>query len=135
MNFKNCFYAVAASLMFTMPIQADETELAKSMEEMNDAYRALRRTTDGEKGAELARVAQMAVLKGFSTLPEMVMAMPEGAPKAKAAAAYRVMMGKLYTSLAEMEVHFLNGDLEGAQEIVAKMRDMKKDGHDQFMED
>lgn len=125
----------AATLMFVQPALADDTPLAEQMEAMNDAYKAMRRETDPAKGAELARTAQDAMVKGIVELPEMVKAMPDGPDKAKASAAYRKMMGTLIATLADMELAFLNNDLEKVKEIVGTMRDMKKEGHDKFMEE
>lgn len=125
----------AATLMFALPVQADDTPLAEQMDVMNDAYKAMRRETDPAKGAELARQAQDAMVKGIVELPEMVKAMPDGPDKAKASAGYRKMMAGLIATLADMELAFLNNDLEKVNEIVGAMRDIKKEGHDKFMED
>lgn len=125
----------AAALMFVQPAMADDTPLAKEMDAMNDAYKAMRRETDPAKGAALARQAQDAMVRGIVELPEMVKAMPDGPDKAKASASYRKMMGGLIATLANMELAFLNNDLEKVKEIVTAMRDIKKEGHDKFMED
>jgi soluble cytochrome b562 len=125
----------AAALMHVQPVMAETTPLAKEMEAMNDAYKAMRRETDPAKGAELARQAQDAMIKAIVELPSMVKAMPDGPDKAKASASYRKMMGGLIATLADMELAFLNGDLDKVKEIVTAMRDIKKDGHDKFMEE
>ncbi len=75
------------------------------------------------------------MIKAITENPDLVTAMPEGPDKSKALAAYRKMMGNLIATLAEMELAFLNNDLEKVQEIVEQMREMKKQGHDQFMEE
>lgn len=126
---------LAATLMFVQPSMADDTPLGKQMDAMNDAYKAMRRETDPAKGAALAREAQDAMIKGIIELPEMVKAMPEGPEKAKASAEYRKMMGGLIATLADMELAFLNNDMAKVKEIVESMRDMKKQGHDKFMEE
>ena len=71
---------LAATLMFVQPSMADDTPLAKQMDEMNDAYKAMRRETDPTKGAELARTAQDAIVKAIVELPEMVKAMATNVP-------------------------------------------------------
>lgn len=125
----------AASLMFALPTMADEdTELAKQMDAMNDAYKAMRRETDPAKGAALAREAQAAMVKAINETPELVKTLPE-AEQAKAGAEYRKMMGSLIMTLADMELAFLEGDMDKVKEIVSAMRDSKKEGHDKFMED
>lgn len=127
--------SLAATLMFVQPSMADDTPLAEQMDAMNDAYKAMRRETDPAKGAALARTAQDAMVKGIVELPEMVIGMPEGPEKAKASAEYRKMMGSLIATLADMELAFLNNDMAKVKEIVESMRDMKKEGHDKFIED
>lgn len=124
---------LAATLMFVQPSMADDTPLAEQMDAMNDAYKAMRRETDPAKGAALARTAQDAMVKGIVELPEMVKGMAEGPEKAKASAEYRKMMGSLITTLADMELAYLNNDMAKVKEIVGSMRDMKKEGHDKFI--
>ncbi len=113
----------------------NDTPLAKQMDAMNDAYKAMRRETDPAKGAALAREAQDAMVIAIKELPEMVIEMPEGDDKAKAAAGYRKMMGQLISTLADMELAFLDNDMDKVKEVVDAMRASKKEGHDQFMED
>ena len=132
---KLILYGLAATLMFVQPSMADDTPLAEQMDAMNDAYKAMRRETDPAKGAALAREAQDAMVKGIVELPEMVKGMPEGPEKAKASASYRKMMGNLIATLADMELAFLNNDMAKVKEIVESMRDMKKEGHDKFMDE
>lgn len=121
--------------MFVQPSMADDTPLAKQMEVMNDAYKAMRREEDPAKGAALAREAQDAMVKAITETPELVKGMPEGPEKAKASAEYRKMMGGLISTLASMEIAFLDKDLAKVKEIVESMRDIKKEGHDKFMEE
>lgn len=136
MKMKIILCGIAATLILVQPSKADEdTPLAKQMEAMNDAYKAMRREEDPAKGAALAREAQDAMVKAIVEVPELVKAMPEGPEKAKASAGYRKMMGGLIATLADMEIAFLDGDLAKVKEIVETMRDMKKQGHDKFMEE
>ena len=135
MKTKLIICGLAATLMSVQPALSDDTPLAKQMEAMNDAYKAMRRETNPVKGAALAREAQDAMVKAISETPELVKAMPDGPDKAKASAQYRKMMGGLISTLADMEIAFLDGDLAKVKEIVDTMRRMKKEGHDKFMED
>jgi len=135
MKMKLLLCGFAASLMFVQPTMADDTPLAEQMEAMNDAYKAMRRETDTAKGAALAKEAQDAMVKAITETPELVKAMPDGPDKAKASAEYRKMMGSLISTLASMELAFLDNDLDKVKEIVDTMREMKKEGHDKFMED
>ncbi len=136
MKMKLILAGFAASLMFSLPVMADEddTPLAKQMDAMNGAYKAMRRETDPAKGAALAREAQDAMIMAISETPEIVKSMPE-AEQAKAVAEYRKMMGELITTLADMELAFHAGDMDKVKEVVSAMRTSKKEGHDKFMED
>ena len=135
MKIKHILAGFAASLIFVLPTMAEEeTELAKQMDAMNDAYKAMRRETDPEKGAALAREAQDAMVKAVHETPDLVMTMPE-AEQPKAAAEYRKMMGMLIATLADMEIAFIDNDMEKVKELVDAMRESKKAGHDKFMED
>jgi soluble cytochrome b562 len=125
----------AACLTAPFLAAEEETPLGKQMESMNDAYKAFRRETDPAKGAALAREAQQAVAKGLMEIPAMLAKMPEGPPKAKAAAEYRKMMGKLFVSLCEVEEAFLAGKIDQVATIVETLKEMKKTGHEKFMED
>jgi soluble cytochrome b562 len=124
----------AACLM--LPVSAEEeTPLGKQMEAMNDAYKAFRKETDPAKGAALAREAQVAVAKGLTEAPAMLAKMPEGPEKAKASADYRKMMGQLFVALCEVEEAFLNGKVDQVATIVDRLKEMKKSGHEKFMEE
>lgn len=128
--------ALATACLVPTPARADDdSPLAKQMEVLNDAYKAFRREDDAGKGATLAREAQEAVLKAIPMLPAMVEEMPDGAAKSKAVANYRLQMGQLFASLCEVEVAFVNGEVEKVAEIVKTLKSQKKEGHNQFMED
>ncbi|MBC7980561.1 MAG: hypothetical protein H7Y36_08370 [Armatimonadetes bacterium] len=132
---KIILFGFVASLMSVQTSMADDSPLAEQMDVMNDAYKAIRREKDPAKGAALAREAQDAMVKAITETPELVKAMADGPEKAKASAGYRKMMGQLIATLADMELAFLDNNLEKVQEIVTSMREMKKKGHDQFMEE
>lgn len=132
-HFLSITFALSSLLL---PVQAaPHSELENQMEALDDAFKGFRRETDPVKGAAQAREAQAASLKAFSELPAMVKAMPDGSEKEKASASYRKMMGKLLVVLCEVEEAFLAGNTEEVTKIVAAVREMKKEGHDQFMED
>jgi soluble cytochrome b562 len=127
----------AVGLLMVPSRAADEkhTALHDQMEAMNDAFKAFRRETDPVKGATQARLAQQAALKSASEVPELVTAMPEGPEKAKALVTYRMMMGKLFVTLCEVEQAFLNGKIEDVTKIVDSLKEQKKAGHDKFMDE
>lgn len=121
-----------------MPAGAQEkptTALGKQMESMNDAFKGFRRETDPVKGAAQAREAQQAALKCALEIPETLKDMPDGPDKAKALLEYRKMIGKLFVTLCEVEEAFLNGKIDEVAKIVTAIKDMKKAGHDKFVEE
>ncbi len=111
---------------------AEDTELHKQMEAMNDAYKALRKETDPAKGAALAHEAQTWAIKSTLEVPQMVKDMTDPAEKAKAEVSYRKMMAKMIISLCEVEEAFQAGNLDKVAEIVEALKDEKKEGHDKF---
>ncbi len=113
----------------------EDSPLAKQMELFNDAYKAFRKETDPVKGAAQAREAQQAVLKGIVEIPEMLAKMPDGPAKAKAAAEFRKMMGRTFVTLCEVEQAFLAENIAEVAKLVEVLKEMKKAGHDKFMED
>lgn len=138
MKTKLILCGIAASLMFVqtgMAEDKEDTPLAKQMSTMNDAYKAIRRETDPAKGAALAREAEKAMLKAIPEVPALVKEMPEGPAKVKATAEFRKMMGGLISTLASLEIAFLDNDLAKVKEIVESMRDIKKEGHKKFIKE
>lgn len=130
--------ALVASLCLSQPLvgQEDkkETPLGKQMEAMNDAYKAIKKEADPVKGAALARTAQDALLKSLSETPKVVAELPE-ADRAKATANYRTMIAKAFVSFSEIEEAFLAKDLEKVKTLAEGLREMKKAGHDKYMDD
>lgn len=128
-------FAVCAACLVA-PLHAEKhTPLGEQMERFNDAYKALRKVEDPQKAAALTREAQQAVVKTLNEVPDLVSKMPDGPDKAKAAAEYRLMMGKVYVTLCEVETAYLAGDMDKAAELLRGLRSAKKEGHDKFMED
>jgi soluble cytochrome b562 len=127
----------AAGLMLVPARAAEEehTELGKHMEAMNDAFKAFRSETDAAKGAAEARDAQTALLKGMSEVPELIKDMPEGAERAKALAKYKTGVAKLYVTLCEVEVAFLDGKMDEVTKLVDSLKQQKKAGHKEFMKE
>ncbi len=115
--------------------EKEHTPLGKQMESMSDAFKAFRKETDPVKGAALARDAQQAALKAALETPALIKDLPEGPDKLKAAVDYRKMMGKLFITLCEVEEAFNNGKTDEVAKIVNTLKDMKKEGHKQFVKE
>ena len=131
-----------ASALLVVPFSAraveeekEQTKLGEQMEAMNDAFKAFRRETDPVKGAAHAREAQQAALKSLVEIPAMVAKMPEGPEKAKAAAGFRKGLGKVFVTLCEVEEAFLNNKIDEVPKLIDTLKEMKKTGHDKFIED
>ncbi|MEP4076237.1 cytochrome b562 [Haloferula sp.] len=126
---------LVGALLPVMSVRADDTPLAEQMEVLDDAYKAMRRTEDAKEGVKLAQEAQVAVLKATMMTPDFVEAGGHPDGKEKAMVEYKKQMGQLFLVLCEMEAAFLAGDLEKVQELVQPLKDSKKKGHNEFMED
>jgi hypothetical protein len=123
------------ALMPVMSVRADDTPLAKEMEVIDDAYKALRRTEDAAEGAKLAREAQAGVLKAITMTPDFVAAGGHPGGKERAMAEYKKQMAQLFVVFCDVEAAFLEKDMAKVQELVKALKDSKKKGHDEFMEE
>jgi soluble cytochrome b562 len=129
---------ISCASCLVLPVFAqdkEDTPLGKQMDAFNSAYKAFRKETDMAKGATQARDAQQAVIKGLGEIPAMLAKVPDGPAKAKAAAEFRKMMGKALVTLCEIEEAFLSGKADDVAKGVATLKEMKKAGHDKFIEE
>ena len=126
---------LVGALLPVMSVRADDTPLAKEMEVINDAYKALRRVEDAAEGVKLAREAQAAVLKGITMTPEFVEAGGHPDGKEKAMVTYKKQMAELFIIFCDAEKACLDEDLEKIQELVPAFKDSKKKGHNEFIEE
>lgn len=132
---KHLFLMSCAAGLLLVPAKAEEhTELGKSMESMDDAFKGFRRETDSKKGAEQARIAQLETLKAAAEVPAMIKKMPDGPDKDKASVEYKKAMGKLYITFCEVEEAFLAGKPEEVAKLVENVKNAKKEGHGKFIE-
>lgn len=129
------FAVGVAFLAFSHVAPADDTELGKNMDALNDHYKSIRREEDPAKGVVSAREAQKLVAASLQMVPAMVAKMPDGAPKDNAMAIYRQMMGESYVLLCKIEQAYLAKDLDKAAALYAELKDLRKAGHDKFVEE
>lgn len=127
--------ALGLVVLASAPVQADDTPLAEQMEILNDAYKAMRRTDEATEGARLAREAQAAVAKAFAMTPEFVEKGGHPGGKEKAMASYRKQTAQLLVVLCDLEAAFLAEDFDKVKELIDPLRESKKKGHDEFMEE
>lgn len=119
-----------------LPVCADdETELTKKMDELNDHYKSIRREEDPAKGAVSAREAQKLIAASLNLVPEMLTGMKDGPGKENALAIYRQLMGESFVLLCKIEQAYLAKDMDKAAEHYAALKELRKLGHDKFIED
>jgi hypothetical protein len=126
---------LAFGLITALPLRADDTPLAKAMEVIDDAYKAMRKTKDAAEGVKLARQAQEEVLKAIAMTPAFIEKGSHPAGKEKAMVSYKKQMAQTYVVFCEMEDAFLAKDFDKVQELVAALKEAKKQGHNEFMDD
>ena len=124
----------AALAAFVLPVSAADTELGKKMDSLNDHYRSIRREDDPAKGAVSAREAQKLIAASLNEVPAMLAKMPDGASKENALASYRQIMGEAYVMMCKIEQAFLAKDVDKAKALYNELKEIKKAGHDKFIE-
>jgi hypothetical protein len=115
-----------------------KTELHERMEEMDKAFKQLKRTIRSEAQDKqslelLSKIEQLAVTcKGMT--PSKTKAEPAD-KQDKFVLAFRKQMTHLLGDFCAMETAILDGDHDKAKEIYEKLADDKEKGHDKFMDD
>lgn len=137
MKIQPMLFAFLMGLSLPVCAEGDEPEsaLARQMSELDDAYKALKKETDPEKGAAAARMAQQALALGLAELPEMLKKMPDGPEKTAASAEYRKLMGQCYVVFCEIEQAFLAGKIAEIEGLIDNLKAIKKTGHQKFIEE
>jgi hypothetical protein len=126
---------LVVGLISQAPLRADDTPLAKTMETVDDAYKVMRKTQDAAEGVKLAREAQEGILKALAMTPELVEKGAHPAGKEKAMVSYKKQMARVFVVFCEMEEAFLAKDFAKVQELVTALKEAKKQGHGEFMEE
>ena len=125
---------MAGLLLAPMMAMAADSPLAVQMQAVGAAVKTFVTEKDPDKGAAAAREAQQAVLKAAALLPPSVTKIADPAAQAKAAAEYRLMLGKTFVSFCEMEQAYLAKDLAHVAKLVDALKAQRTAGHDKFME-
>jgi hypothetical protein len=126
---------MAGLLLAPVVATAADSPLIAQMELVSGAYKTIRTEKDPAIGAAAAREAQQAILKAAALLPPVVTKIADADAKAKAAAEYRLMLGKLFISFCEVEQAYLAKDLDQVTKLTESLKAQKKDGHTKFMDD
>ena len=131
----------ATGLLGFAPIAAaqddeEETPLAEAMDEMSGSLKALRRLARDpdrwSKSAESVRNGAAACIKAMAYMPAQIEKMPAGPEKAKAEADSRRLMGLTLAAYSELELAFLAEDEDKVEEIIDKLKDLKKESHERY---
>lgn len=117
---------------------AEDTELAKQMEEMDDDLKKLRKSlkapAENPASLELLSKLQMVTVTSKVLIPVKAAELPE-AEKAKFVAAYRKDMAVLLEHLCQMEVALLDGDNAKAEELFKGLKKIEDDGHEKYSDE
>ncbi len=129
---------VASPVTVRSAAAAEDTELAKQMEVMQDAQKELRKSVKSAEGNATSLEAltkyQQATIAAKALVPAKAAKMPEG-EKAKFVAAYRKEMTALLSHLVQIEVAVLDGDNAKAEELFKGLKKIEDDGHEKFSEE
>src|SRR5688572_12939793 len=118
--------------------KAEDTELAKQMEVIEDGMKKLRRTLRGAEGnadsLKTIGAMQAAAVASKELTPVMAAKVPE-ADRQEFLTDYRKEMVGMIGELCQMELAVLDGNHEKAQEIHKKLKDVEEAGHEKFTQE
>ncbi|MGC6464043.1 MAG: hypothetical protein ACON5N_00485 [Akkermansiaceae bacterium] len=129
--------AIAAVMGFSIiaPSYADdETPLTQEMDKVSSSLKGLRKAETFADKIKLAQDAQKATLKSLEYLPAIFKDVKDAKALAKGTADYKRLIGLTYAALCELELAFIAEDEAKADEIVDKLKELKKEGHREYTE-
>ena len=115
-----------------VPVHADDTPLAEEMDVLSGSLKKLRKAETAAEKVDLVHAAQKATIKSLQYSPMVFKDIKDEKEKAKATADYKRLIGLTYAKLCELEMAYLAGDEEKADEIKGERKDLKKDGHEKY---
>jgi soluble cytochrome b562 len=138
------FILVSAALLVIAPgnsrfaLAAEDTELAKHMEEIQDNLKKLRKTVkdpaQNKDSLEVLSKIQAATVASKALPPKKAEGKPE-AEKAKFIAAYRKDMVALLDHLGKIELALLDNDNAKAEELFKGLKKSEDDGHEKYSDE
>ena len=136
-NFSIKTLAFASVIGFGMlaPVHADddeETPLGEQMDVLSGSLKKLRKAETTAEKVALVHDAQKATIKSLEYLPMIFKDLKDEKEKAKASADFKKMVGQTYVKLCELEMAYLAGDEDKADEIKGQLKDLKKEGHEKY---
>ena len=115
-----------------VPVNADDTPLAEEMDVLSGSLKKLRKAETAAEKVDLVHAAQKSTIKSLQYSPMVFKDIKDEKEKAKATADYKRLIGLTYAKLCELEMAYLAGDEEKADEIKGELKDLKKDGHEKY---
>ena len=115
-----------------VPVHADDTPLAEEMDVLSGSLKKLRKAETAAEKVDLVHADQKATIKSLQYSPIVFKDIKDEKEKAKATADYKRLIGLTYAKLCELEMAYLAGDEEKADEIKGELKDLKKDGHEKY---
>ncbi len=117
---------------------AEDTELQKQMEVIEDGMKKLRRSLkkaeDNAQSLETIGKMQAAAIACKTEVPPAAAKVPE-ADRAKFLAGYRKGMVALVAEMCQMEIALLDGDNAKAEELFKGLKKIEDDGHEKYSEE
>jgi len=107
----------------------DETPLAEEMETASSSLKGLRKAETTADKVALVQAAQKSTLKALEYLPMIFKDLKDAKELAKGTADFKRLVGLSYVALCELELAFIAEDEAKADEILGKLKDLKKEGH------
>lgn len=135
-SIKTLALASVMGLGMLAPVHADddETPLGKEMEIVSGSLKKLRKAETTDEKVTLVQAAQASTIKSLEYLPYIFKDLKDAKEKAKATADYKMLIGQTYVKLCQLELAYLAGDEDKADEIKGELKDLKKEGHEKYTE-
>ncbi|MBK1879258.1 cytochrome b562 [Pelagicoccus mobilis] len=138
-KYTSIFFAIAFVFAAPFVVQADEddhTPLEEEMDAMNKSWRHVRRALrDPAKFADAAKKVETMIVHAEKSIEmePILLAEQEGAEaKKKFMEGYQKGMRYTVKMLKELQAAFEAGDAEKATELVSKLNDARKKGHQKY---
>ena len=133
-----CLAPLAILPFLSQEPEADESEIDRQMEIVEDAIGKLRRSlrdeAKNEESLASAATIEEAVLKAKLLTPKLTATLPEGEREAFVRA-YRKELCALLRDLLELEEALLDRDYEPTKELFKKLRETEDPAHERFTAD
>ena len=113
----------------------EETELGKTMEDLNRSWRKLRKQAadpaSNASSIELVAAIAAATEKALTFQPDKAKDLPE-ADRAKYVEGYKTKMKEFTVKLAKLNEAFKAGDNAGAQALMKELGMLQREGHKEY---